>query len=68
MSDQGDLVASSAGTLHRSTGEMVFYETGERTKMKCGVALAGVGHPYNRYMVEDWDGDVCGRCFPEGSL
>lgn len=44
------------------------HETGERTKMKCGVALAGVGHPYNRYMVEDWDGDVCGRCFPEGSL
>lgn len=65
--EQPTLVSSSAGTLHKKTREVVFTETGERYKMECGVLLAGVGHPYNRFMVEDFHerGDLCGRCFPE---
>lgn len=63
------LVSSSAGTLHKKTREVVFTETGERYKMECGVLLPGVGHPYNRFMVEDFAerDDLCGRCFPEWS-
>lgn len=66
-SDSGDLVASNDGTLHRSTGEQVFTETGERTKMKCGAILPGTGHPNNKFAVKDHrDRDkLCNRCFDQ---
>lgn len=62
---RGDLVASSNGTLHLSTGEVTFTAHGEKKKMKCGVLLNGVGHPFDEFMVKDHRdrGDLCGRCF-----
>lgn len=65
MSNKGDLVSSNNGTLHVSTGEVSFTKDGEKVKMRCGMLSRAVGHPYNRYMVEDWRGDLCSRCFDE---